>query len=196
MSLPGTATKGPVRTNTLRAASSTRAKYYKYAPAASQPMDGFWVPKRFFVTSGVAHDARSELNAFDLALKDAGITDVNLVGVSSIIPGGAEQTGLVDIPKGAITFCVLAKMTGRSGMRLGCGLAWAWGTTRGGERYGIVAEYHGGDSKGDIESIVRAELLGMAEARDMALEEIHIRVESTLCGDGYGCVVTALVYAP
>ena len=42
-------------------------------------MDDFLVPKRFFVTSGVAEGAMSELSAFDLALKDAGITDLNLV---------------------------------------------------------------------------------------------------------------------
>jgi arginine decarboxylase len=170
--------------------------YYKYALAISCLMEGFLVPKRFFVVSGVAHDGISDLNALDLALKDAGVPDCNLVGVSSIIPSGAQETGPVDIPKGAITFCVLAKMTGRSGERLGCGLAWAWGTAREGERYGIVAEYCGGDMKGDIESIVRAELLGMAEARDMVLEEIHTRVESTLCEGEHGCVVTALVYAP
>jgi len=50
--------------------------------------------------------------------------------------------------------------------------------------------------KGDIEGIVRAELLDMAKARDMALEEIHTRVESTLCKGERGCVVAALVYAP
>lgn len=196
MSLPGVRTKGPVRTNKLRAARVTCAMYYKYAIAVSSSMEGFLVPKRFFVVSGEAHDGTSDLNAFDLALKDAGITGCNLVGVSSIIPSGAQETGPVDIPKGAITFCVLAKMSGRSGERLGCGLAWAWGTTRDGERYGIVAEYRGGDLKGDIESIVRAELLDMAKARDMALEEIHTRVESTLCKGERGCVVTALVYAP
>ena len=159
-------------------------------------MEGFLVPKRFFVTSGVALEAGSELNAFDLALRDAGITDCNLVGVSSIIPTGAEETGPVDIPKGAITFCVMAKMTGRSGQRLGCGLAWSWGTTPDEERFGIVAEHHAGDLKGDIDSIVRAELMAMAEARDMVLENVHTRVESALCVGEHGCVVAALVYAP
>jgi len=172
------------------------ATYYKYALIASTTMEGFLVPKRFFVTSGVALDAGSELNAFDLALRDAGITDCNLVGVSSIIPPGAEETGNVDIPKGAITFCVMAKMTGGSGQRLGCGLAWSWGTTRDGARFGIVAEHHSSGMKGDIDGIVRAELLAMAEARDMVLEDVHTRVISTICQGEHGCVVAALVYAP
>ncbi len=159
-------------------------------------MDGFWVPKRFFVTSGIATGAESELNAFDRALREAGVTDCNLVGVSSIIPTDARETEPIPIPKGAITFCVLARMTGGEGGRVGAGLAWAWGTTQGGERYGIVAEHHGNQLASEIESIVRADLLGMAEARDMVLEEVHTRVESVLCREGFGSAVAALVYAP
>jgi arginine decarboxylase len=170
--------------------------YYKYALAASTSMDGFLVPERFFVTSGVADGAASELNAFDMALKDAGITDLNLVGVSSIIPADARETEPIEMPKGAITFCVLAKMTGEEGKRVGAGLAWSWGRNQDGERYGIVAEHSGSQLPSEIESIVRADLLGMAEARDMVLEEVQTRVESTICRDGHGCAVVALVYAP
>jgi arginine decarboxylase len=170
--------------------------YYIYGLAASRPMDGLWVPKRFFVTSGVATGAGSELNAFDMALRDAGITDLNLVGVSSIIPVGAEEVQPIQIPKGAITFCVMARMAGEEGTRVGAGLAWAWGTDAAGERFGIVAEHHGRELPSEIESIVRADLLGMAEAREMVMENVHTTVESIICRDGHGCAVVALVYAP
>jgi arginine decarboxylase len=170
--------------------------YYKYTGAASSSMDGFFVPGRFFVTSGVANGAPSELNAQDLALREAGIGDCNLVGVSSIIPSGAKETQPVPIPKGAVTFCVLAKMTGEAGERVGAGLAWAWGRTQGGERYGIVAEHHGSGLPSEIEGIARADLLGMAEARHMVLEDVHTRVESIICREGFGCAVAVLVYVP
>ncbi len=170
--------------------------YYKYALARSTPMEGFLLPRRFFVTSGSADGAISELNAFDLALRDAGVTDLNLVGVSSIIPAGAEETGPVPIPKGAITFCVLAKMTGEEGERVGAGLAWAMGTNKEGQRYGIVAEHHGGQLPSEIEGIVRAELHAMAEAREMVLEKVDTRAVSVICRDGHGCAVAVLVYVP
>lgn len=168
--------------------------YYKYGLAASMIMDDFIVPKRFFVTSGIAEGAMSELSAFDLALKDAGITDLNLVGVSSIIPSGAQETEPVPIPKGAITFCVLAKMACEEGTRVGAGLAWAMGTVPGGERFGIVAEHHGSELPSEIEAIVRADLLCMAEARDMVLDDVQTVAVSTLCRDGFGSAVAALVY--
>jgi arginine decarboxylase len=174
--------------------SSARAKYYIYALAASRTMEGFLVPGRFFVTSGVATGAASDLNALDLALREAGIANCNLVGVSSILPEGSFQVEPSRLPTGAITFCVLAKMAGPEGDRVGAGIAWSFGRTRGGERYGIVAEHTGPELPSEIEGIARADLLGMAEARDMVLEEVKTEVVSTLCRDGYGAAVTALVY--
>lgn len=170
--------------------------YYKYALVRSTTMDGFLVPGRYFVTSGVANGAPSELNAADIALLEAGLGDCNLVGVSSIIPSGAEEVGPVPIPKGAVTFCVLARMTGEEGDRVGAGLAWAMGRTQDGRRYGIVAENHGSGLPNEIESLVRADLLGMAQARRMVLEEVRTRVESITCRDGHGCAVVVLVYVP
>ena len=148
------------------------------------------------MTSGTATGVASELNALDVALREADISDCNLVGVSSIIPSGAREVAPMGIPKGAITFCVLAHMEGAEGDRVGAGLAWAWGRTQGGERYGIVAEHHGSELPSEIESIVRADLLGMAEARHMVLEETKTRIESTICRDGFGAAVAALVYVP
>jgi arginine decarboxylase len=158
-------------------------------------MNGFMVPRRFFVTSGEAHDGASELNAFDLALKDAGITECNLVEVSSILPQGCEEVGPITIPKGALTFCVMAKMAGTLGERIGCGLAWAWGTTSEGERYGIVAEHHGSSSAGEIERMLLVKLERMAEVRVMEIDEPRTMMRSMVCEGNYGCVVATLVYS-
>ncbi len=170
--------------------------YYKYALTAWETMEGFLVPGRFFVTSGTATGAASGLNALDMAFREAGIGDCNLVGVSSIIPSGAKEIAPMSIPKGAVIFCVLARMAGGDGERVGAGIAWSWGRTQGGERYGIVAEHTGSELPSEIEGIVRADLLGMAEARNMVLEDTKAQVESTLCRDGYGAAVAALVYVP
>jgi arginine decarboxylase len=159
-------------------------------------MDGFIVPRGFFVVSGVAHEGSSELNAFDLALKDAGITECNLVEVSSILPPGSEEMDPVPIPRGAITFCVMARMAGTLGERIGAGLTWAWGTTGDGERYGIVAEHHGNSQEEEIERMLQVKLARMAEVRGMELEEPHPRVVSAVCDGNYGCVVAVLVYVP
>ncbi len=188
--------KGPVHTNTLRGAWPLPRSQLNIQSALPLPMDGFIVPKGFFVTSGEAHEGSSELNAFDLALKAAGITECNLVEVSSILPPGSEEMGPMEIPKGAITFCVMAKMAGTLGERIGAGLTWAWGTTGDGERYGIVAEHHGNSQSEEIERMLQVKLERMAEVRGMQLEEPSSRVSSTVCDGNYGCVVAVLVYVP
>jgi arginine decarboxylase len=157
-------------------------------------MEGFLVPGRYFVTSGVATGAASELNALDMALREAGIGDCNLVGVSSIIPPGSFEIEPFRLPTGAVTFCVLAKMAGPEGDRVGAGVAWSFGRPRGGDMYGIVAEHTGPELPSEIEGIARADLMGMAEARDMVLDKVRTEVVSTLCRDGYGAAVAALVY--
>lgn len=47
------------------------------------------VPSKAVITAGKGY-GRSALNAFDSALLDAGIGDLNLIRVSSILPPGAE----------------------------------------------------------------------------------------------------------
>jgi hypothetical protein len=51
------------------------------------------VPTRFFVSSGKGINKTSELNAFDLALLQAGIGEQNLVSVSSVLPIGILRRG-------------------------------------------------------------------------------------------------------
>jgi arginine decarboxylase len=63
-------------------------------------MIGF-VAGGFFLTRGKG-EASTELNAFDAALLDAGVGDLNLLKMSSILPPGARETRHT-YPKGALT---------------------------------------------------------------------------------------------
>ena len=170
--------------------------YLKYLRFLFARMHGFLVPRQFFITSGVAHDGSSLLNAFDLALEDAAITQCNLVEVSSILPPDSEEIQPIDIPAGAITFCVMAKMAGTLGERIGSGLAWAWGELPDGNKYGIVAEHHGNSAEAEIERLLKVKIERMAEVRDLKMFSSLKRVVSTVCEGNYGCVVSVLVYVP
>ena len=50
----------------------------------------------------------TKLNAFDNALSDAGIGDVNLIKVSSMLAGNAEIKQLPKLKAGAMVNCVLS----------------------------------------------------------------------------------------
>ncbi|MDO5832390.1 MAG: arginine decarboxylase, pyruvoyl-dependent [Methanobrevibacter sp.] len=53
----------------------------------------------------------TKLNAFDNALTDAGIGDVNLIKVSSMLAGNAEISELPKLKAGAMVNCVLSEIT-------------------------------------------------------------------------------------
>lgn len=150
------------------------------------------MPKEFFVTSGKAVSPVSELNAFDKALKDAGIAQCNIVPVSSILPPNCKETNRKKLPIGQITFCVLAKMIGSEGSLIGAGIAYAWEKEG---QYGIVAEAHGHTDSKALKEILEWKIMEMSRIRGIEIGEIKYRMEILRVPmDNYGCVIAALVY--
>jgi arginine decarboxylase len=141
------------------------------------------VPKEFFVTSGNASSPVSELNAFDQALKNAGIAQCNLL-----------QRTRIDIPVGAITYAVIARMNGTEGENVGAAIAWSWEKNG---KCGIVAETHGYMDEDALLEIAEWKIKEMAQIREIELNEIHYRYETMRVPmDNYGCVLAALVFSP
>ena len=91
------------------------------------------LPKHYFVVSGTALSSVSALNAFDEALKAAGIYNLNLVKVSSILPKGAIHLELAVeeaeafFEAGEVVFTVQAYVTRRGEKYLSAGLIWGEG---------------------------------------------------------------------
>src|SRR3989442_11149998 len=84
------------------------------------------IPTKFFVTSGKAVSKVSDLNAFDEALQNAGLSEQNIVSVSSVLPVGIKPVRKRDLPMGAITFCVLAQQRGGEGETISAGIAYGF----------------------------------------------------------------------
>lgn len=150
------------------------------------------IPSQYFVTSGKALSAVSDLNAFDLALFEAGIEELNLVAVSSVIPPEAEMVEYRRVPMGAVTHCVLAQMRGCGGDVISAGIAY---TKRKDGHGGYVAEGH---SFGDGESLkegLRAKIREMERIRGVELEDPEIVIEEMRVPEGsYGCCLASLVF--
>jgi len=150
------------------------------------------IPKEFFITSGKATSPVSELNAFDLALKKAGIAQCNLVPVSSILPHGCKERKWKKITAGAITYAVTAKMDGEGGTTIGAGIAWAWEKNR---EYGLVAEAHGYMDLKALRETLEWKIKEMAKIREIEIVKINYRTEVLRVPvDNYGCVIASLVY--
>ncbi len=152
-----------------------------------------FTPSEFFITSGHATSPVSDLNAFDLALLKARISEQNLVAVSSVIPVGASRVDVKELPMGAVTFCVLSQMRGRSGDSISAGIAY---TFRKDGYGGYVAEGHLHGSAESLKEELGRKMAEMSRIRGVEFGEIHYRVEELqVPQDEYGCCISALVFS-
>jgi arginine decarboxylase len=152
------------------------------------------VPTRFFVTSGKGINKTSELNAFDLALLQAGIGDQNLVNVSSVLPIGIRQVDPVQIARGAITHAVLARYSGGEGEVISAGIAYGF---RSDGQGGYVAEAHLHGTQKSLKEFLRWRMKEIAHFRGVELKSISYRTEElSIPMDHYGVCIAACVFLP
>lgn len=151
----------------------------------------------FFVTSGVGQSDVSELMAFDDALMAAGIHDVNLVPVSSILAENAVRlTEAPKFPKGEIVHCVMAR---KDEMMAGecAGLAWAMGTNAQGLRYGFVVEASQFRDQEFLKQKLQAQIQEMAARRQFTIETMDMCIAQAIVPQPhhqYISVIVVLVY--
>ena len=141
------------------------------------------------ITSGRS-EGPTRLNAFDNALLEAGIGDVNLIPVSSILPKGTEIVKLPHIKEGKMVNCVLAcAHSDQPGDLITAAVAVATS-----DDFGCVVEHSGVNQdpekvKGEAEAMVRY----MMKVRGLAIREIIIVDESHKVNE-QGVAVAAVVY--
>ena len=139
------------------------------------------VPKKMFFTKGVGHH-KNKLQSFELALRNAGIEQCNLVSVSSIFPPQCKiisrDAGCKDLMAGQITFVVMAREATNEPNRLvaaAVGLA----QPKNKNQFGYISEHHGfgvtakkaGDFAEDLAATMLASTLGMEFDPDQAWDE-------------------------
>ena len=139
------------------------------------------VPKKVFFTKGVGRH-KHELQAFELALRSAGIEKCNLVSVSSIIPPNCKilsrEKGVGLLKPGQITYCVMSRNSTNEPNRL-IGAAIGAATPREKNSYGYISEHHSfgeinkklGDHAEDLAATMLAMTLGLDFDPDKAWDE-------------------------
>ena len=150
------------------------------------------IPGRFFVTSGKATSGISALNAFDQALVMAGISEANIVPVSSVLPKGIKQVKGSTIERGSITFCVMARQDGEGGGKISAGIAYFLRKDGAG---GYVAEGHMHGSAKELKKELAARVKQMASLREIQGEEPAFRIEEINVPKGkFGSCIAVLVF--
>lgn len=146
------------------------------------------LPKYVSLTAGHAEGPDS-LTAFDNALMDAGIADLNLIKVSSIVPQGARLVPLRDFPIGSLVPTVYAQAySDVPGQTIAAAVA--LGLSPDGR--GVIMEAHGVGTREQIETIARQRVEAAFAQRGIPLHEYHV-VSAEHTVERHGCAVAAAV---
>ncbi|HHN73451.1 MAG TPA: arginine decarboxylase, pyruvoyl-dependent [Thermopetrobacter sp.] len=133
------------------------------AAGADERAPALFVPSAYFLVSGTG-DAERRLVAFDLALLRAGVADVNLVRLSSIVGPRARRIAPVELMPGALVPTAYAQICGETaGERIAAAVAVAHPDDA--TRAGVIMEFSHRGTAAEAEEIVR----------DMAAEAIANR---------------------
>jgi arginine decarboxylase len=145
-------------------------------------------PRRFTLVAGWAEGA-TRLNAFDNALLAAGIGNVNLLKVSSILPPGAEEVDRLEILPGSLVPTAYGAI---ESMNQGELIAAAVGVGLGEEgEYGVIMEFAGRCSREEAEAEIRRMLREAFARRGRRLRREIVRgVEHRV--EAIGCCLAAV----
>jgi len=140
-----------------------------------------FVPKKMFLTCGVGIH-REKLQAFEFALRDAGIAALNLVSVSSILPPGcrivSRKVGEGLLHHGQVVFVVMSRAESNEAHRM---IAASLGVAVPADKklYGYLSEHHAygqtakeaGDYAEDLAAAMLASTLGVEFDEDQSWDE-------------------------
>ncbi|MCD6371216.1 MAG: pyruvoyl-dependent arginine decarboxylase [Candidatus Aenigmarchaeota archaeon] len=163
---------------------------------------GFKVPKKFFVTRGRGEsDLNVYVGALDTALKDAEISDQNIVFYTSILPPDIEKIEKPrELPFGAVLETIMAISKGSKGERVTAGLIIGWVLDKSTKERvgGLVAEYHGNktedEAKKELISSVTEMFRNRFDEERFELKIGEILVESFVPKKKFGVSIVAICF--
>ena len=137
--------------------------------------------------------ARTRLAAFDAALLAAGVGNLNLVTLSSVIPPRSlvrREAPLLVAGHGDRVYCVLATAYADVPGQVGwAGLGWTYGEETG----GLFVE-HSGDTEEEVLEQIRLSLTDMGEQRGGHYGPVESVTAKACCSDRPVCAVVVAAY--
>ncbi|QNB46073.1 arginine decarboxylase, pyruvoyl-dependent [Thermanaerosceptrum fracticalcis] len=144
-------------------------------------------PKMYKVVAG-SSEGRSSLTAFDGALLKAGIGNINLIRVSSILPPGAVYKPDLEIPPGSLVPTAYGSIVCKEPGKV---IAAAVGVGVSENNFGVIMEYSGYSTKQEAEETIRKMVEEAFALRGMKLVDVKIAaVEHTV--EKIGCALAAV----
>lgn len=130
------------------------------------------------------------LVAFDNALIDAGISDYNLVRVSSILPSGSKRQHHVDVPIGSPLHTAYATMSSDiKGKKIATAIA--VGIPKDGKDIGVIMEAEGEDAE-QTEEVARDMVMEAMSNHGIEIDHIESSSIDGIVEEGYLSLVSAI----
>ncbi len=149
------------------------------------------LPKAISVVAG-SGEGLTELTAFDSALMDAGIANMNFIRVTSILPAGIPVIPVRPFIPGTLTPAVYAKIAShRPGERIAAAVG--VGISHG--AHGVIMEYAAVGTAQDAEAAVRGMVEEAMAFRELRLDDIVVATKAHVVRRT-GCAVAAVVFWP
>ena len=127
-------------------------------------------PRKVKLAAGAA-EGTTPLNAFDGALLHAGIGNLNLLKVSSILPPGCVLEEGFPIPPGSLTPTAFGTLTSTEPGRI---IAAAIGVGFSADDYGVIMEFEGECGRAEAEERVGLMVREGFAMRGKTLTEVHV----------------------
>lgn len=145
-------------------------------------------PKKFTLVTGTGR-GESRLNAFDRALLQAGIGNLNLIKVSSILPPGSDLVEHLEIPPGSLTPVAYgALISDEEGGMIAASIAVGISEND----YGLIMEFSGKCSRQEAEARALAMVREGFSVRGLKLKASQVKaVEEKV--QGHTCVFAGAV---
>lgn len=146
------------------------------------------MPRKFSLVAACS-EGRTELTAFDRALLKAGVGNVNLLKVSSILPPNARFSESLDIRPGSLLPIAYGYMTSpRAGEMIAASVGIGISSE---ENYGVIMEFSGSCSKDEALERVADMVREAFEVRGLPLKNLMVKgVEHRV--EKIGCVFAAV----
>ncbi|MBI2972840.1 MAG: arginine decarboxylase, pyruvoyl-dependent [Armatimonadetes bacterium] len=135
-------------------------------------------------------EGRTELTAFDRALMDAGIANLNFIRVTSILPAGVKVVPVPEFVPGMLTPIVYASISSHTpGERVAAAVGLGFSKNS----YGVIMEYEHPGAADNAEAIVRGMVEEAMAIRDLPIEKIVVAAKDHVV-QRIGCAVAGVVF--
>jgi arginine decarboxylase len=149
------------------------------------------LPRAVTAVAG-AGEGSTDLNAFDRALADAGIANLNFIRVTSIFPQGARVVPMRAFDPGMLMPAVYARITRHTpGERIAAAVAIGISA----EGYGVIMEHSHSGSAENADHIVRRMVDEAMATRGLHTTEVVVAAKEHVV-QRTGCVVAAVLFWP